>query len=541
MAKQMLFSEEARRKMLSGMEVVVTALKPTLGPKGRCAVIEKKFGSPTVINDGVTIAKEIELEDPYENLGAQLVREVASKTNDIAGDGTTTATLLAVAIAREGFKNVAAGANPVHLRHGIEKASKVIVEKLKKMSQPIKDKNEIQQVASIAAANDSEIGKIIADAMEKVGNEGVITVEEAKGTETELKVVEGMQFDRGYLSPYFVTDSERMEASLEDVYILIHDKKISAIKDLLPLLEKIAQSGRPLLIIAEEVEGEALATLVVNKLRGTLACCAVKAPGFGDRRKAMLDDIAILTGGKVIAEELGMKLENVDISMLGKAKRVIVDKENTTIVEGAGKKSDIEGRINQIRKEIEKSTSDYDKEKLQERLAKLAGGVAVVNVGAPTESDMKERKARVEDALSATRAAVQEGIIPGGGVALLRCQKEIEKVDFIDEDEKTGGKIVYKALEAPLRQIAENSGMDGAVVVDKIRSSDKESFGFNAEKDQFEDLVDAGIIDPTKVARTALENAVSVAALLLTTETLITEKPEKKEKVPAAPPAYPEY
>lgn len=451
MAKQMLFSEEARRKMLSGMEVVVTALKPTLGPKGRCAVIEKKFGSPTVINDGVTIAKEIELEDPYENLGAQLVREVASKTNDIAGDGTTTATLLAVAIAREGFKNVAAGANPVHLRHGIEKASKVIVEKLKKMSQPIKDKNEIQQVASIAAANDSEIGKIIADAMEKVGNEGVITVEEAKGTETELKVVEGMQFDRGYLSPYFVTDSERMEASLEDTYILIHDKKISAIKDLLPLLEKIAQSGRPLLIIAEEVEGEALATLVVNKLRGTLACCAVKAPGFGDRRKAMLDDIAILTGGKVIAEELGMKLENVDISMLGRAKRVIVDKENTTIVEGAGKKSDIEGRINQIKKEIEKSTSDYDKEKLQERLAKLAGGVAVVNVGAPTESDMKERKARVEDALSATRAAVQEGIIPGGGVALLRCQKEIEKVDFIDEDEKTGGKIVYKALEAPLR------------------------------------------------------------------------------------------
>ncbi|HON05647.1 MAG TPA: chaperonin GroEL [bacterium] len=541
MAKQMLFSEEARRKMLGGMEVVVTALKPTLGPKGRCAVIEKKFGSPTVINDGVTIAKEIELEDPYENLGAQLVREVASKTNDIAGDGTTTATLLAVAIAREGFKNVAAGANPVHLRHGIEKASKVIVEKLKKMSQPIKDKNEIQQVAAIAAANDSEIGKIIADAMEKVGNEGVITVEEAKGTETELKVVEGMQFDRGYLSPYFVTDSERMEASLEDTYILIHDKKISAIKDLLPLLEKIAQSGRPLLIIAEEVEGEALATLVVNKLRGTLACCAVKAPGFGDRRKAMLDDIAILTGGKVIAEELGMKLENVDISMLGRAKRVIVDKENTTIVEGAGKKSDIEGRINQIKKEIEKSTSDYDKEKLQERLAKLAGGVAVVNVGAPTESDMKERKARVEDALSATRAAVQEGIIPGGGVALLRCQKEIEKVDFIDEDEKTGGKIVYKALEAPLRQIAENSGMDGAVVVDKVRSSDKESFGFNAEKDQFEDLIDAGIIDPTKVARTALENAVSVAALLLTTETLITEKPEKKEKVPAAPPAYPEY
>jgi len=540
MAKQMIFSEEARRKMLEGMEVVAEALKPTLGPKGRCAVIEKKFGSPTVINDGVTIAKEIELENAYENLGAQLLREVASKTNDIAGDGTTTATLLALAIAKEGFKNVAAGANPVHLRHGIEKAAKAVVEKLKSMSKPTKDKQEIQQVATIAAANDHEIGKIIADAMEKVGNEGVITVEEAKGTETELKVVEGMQFDRGYLSPYFVTDSERMEAVLEDAYILIHDKKISAIKDLLPLLEKIAQSGRPLLIIAEEVEGEALATLVVNKLRGTLSCCAVKAPGFGDRRKAMLEDIAILTGGKVIAEELGMKLENVDISMLGRAKRVIVDKENTTIVEGAGKKSDIEGRISQIKKEIEKSTSDYDKEKLQERLAKLAGGVAVVNVGAPTESDMKERKARVEDALSATRAAVQEGIIPGGGVALLRCQREIEKVEYADEDERTGGKIVYKALEAPLRQIAENSGMDGAVVVDKVRSADKESFGFNAEKDQFEDLVKAGIIDPTKVARTALENAVSVAALLLTTETLITEKPEKKEKAPAAPP-YPEY
>ncbi|MCM8764956.1 MAG: chaperonin GroEL, partial [Candidatus Omnitrophica bacterium] len=426
------------------------------------------------------------------------------------------------------------------LRHGIEKAAKTVVEKLKGMSKPTKDKHEIQQVASIAAANDHEIGKIIADAMEKVGNEGVITVEEAKGTETELKVVEGMQFDRGYLSPYFVTDSERMEAALEDAYILIHDKKISAIKDLLPLLEKIAQSGKPLLIIAEEVEGEALATLVVNKLRGTLACCAVKAPGFGDRRKAMLEDIAILTGGKVIAEELGMKLENVDISMLGRAKRIIVDKENTTIVEGAGKRSDIEGRINQIKKEIDKSTSDYDKEKLQERLAKLAGGVAVVNVGAPTESDMKERKARVEDALSATRAAVQEGIIPGGGVALLRCQKEIDSIDYVDEDEKTGGKIVYRALEAPLRQIAENSGMDGAVVVDKVRSADKESFGFNAETDQFEDLVKAGIIDPTKVTRTALENAVSVAALLLTTETLITEKPEKKEKAPAAPP-YPEY
>ena len=433
-------------------------------------------------------------------------------------------------IATEGFKNVAAGANPVHLRRGIEKAAKAIIDKLKKMSKPIKDKHEIEQVASIAAGNDAEIGKIIADAMDKVGKEGVITVEEAKGTETELKVVEGMQFDRGYLSPYFVTDPERMESILEDVRILIHDKKISAVKDMLPVLEKVAQSGRPLLIIAEEVEGEALATLVVNKLRGVFACCAVKAPGFGDRRKAMLDDIATLTGGKVIAEELGMKLENIDMSMLGKAKRVVIDKENTTIVEGGGKSSDIQGRISQIKKEIEKTTSDYDREKLQERLAKLAGGVAVVNVGAPTESDMKERKARVEDALSATRAAVEEGIVPGGGVALLRCQSEVDKVEFIDEDEKTGGKIVKKSLEAPLKQIAQNSGKDGAVIVEKVMNNESVSFGFNAETDKYEDLVKAGIVDPTKVTRTALENAVSIAALLLTTETLITEKPEKKEK-----------
>ncbi|MFN4228129.1 MAG: chaperonin GroEL [Candidatus Ratteibacteria bacterium] len=541
MAKQIILGEEARRKILEGMEIMASTLKPTLGPKGRCAVLEKKFGSPTVINDGVTIAKEIELEDPYLNLGAQLLREVASKTNDVAGDGTTTASLLAVTIAKEGFKNVAAGANPVHLRRGIEKAVKAVVAKLKMMSDTVKDKNEIQQVATIAAANDSEIGKIIAEAMDKVGKEGVITVEEAKGTETELKVVEGMQFDRGYLSPYFITDPERMECVLEDAYILIHDKKISSVKDILPLLEKIAQAGRPLLIIAEEVEGEALATLVVNKLRGTLQCCAVKAPGFGERRKAMLEDIAILTGGQAIMEELGLKLENVDLSMLGRAKRVIVDKENTTIVEGAGSASKIQGRINQIKSEIEKTTSDYDREKLQERLAKLAGGVAVINVGAPTETDMKERKARVEDALSATRAAVEEGVVPGGGVALIRCQEEIDKLKFDDPDEKTGALIVKKALEAPLRQIAENSGLDGAVVVQKVRESDNPNFGFNAEKDQFEDLVKAGIIDPTKVVRSALENAASMAALLLTTESLITEIPEKKEKAPAGPPPYPEY
>ncbi|MFA5645748.1 MAG: chaperonin GroEL [Candidatus Ratteibacteria bacterium] len=542
MAKQMILGEDARRKMLKGMETMAEALKPTLGPKGRSAVIEKKFGSPTVINDGVTIAKEIELEDNYENLGAQLMKEVASKTNDVAGDGTTTASLLSLSIAKEGFKNVAAGANPVHLRRGIEKAAKEIVAKLREMSKPIKDKQEIQQVAAIAAANDNEIGKIIADAMDKVGKEGVITVEEAKGTETELRVVEGMQFDRGYLSPYFVTDSERMESALDDPYILIHDKKISAVKDMLPVLEKVAQSGRPLVIIAEEVEGEALATLVVNKLRGVLSCCAVKAPGFGDRRKAMLDDIAILTGGKVVAEELGMKLENIDVSMLGKAKRVVVDKENTTIVEGSGKSSDIQGRISQIKKEIETTTSDYDREKLQERLAKLAGGVAVINVGAPTEADMKERKARVEDALSATRAAVEEGIVPGGGVALLRCQNEVEKADYTNADEKTGGNIVKRALECPLRQIGENSGKDGAVVVENVRAAKDLNSGFNAETDEYMDMVKAGIVDPTKVARTALENAISIAALLLTTETLITDKPEKKEKVagPAAPP-YPEY
>jgi chaperonin GroEL len=541
MAKQIVLGEEARRKLLEGMNIMADTLKPTLGPKGRCAVLEKKFGSPVVINDGVTIAKEVEIEEPMANLGAQLLREVASKTNDVAGDGTTSASILALSIAREGFKNVAAGANPVHLRRGIEKALKAVVDKLKSMSKTIKDKNEIQQVATIAAANDSEIGHIIADAMDKVGKEGVITVEEAKGTETELKVVEGMQFDRGYLSPYFVTDTERMESILNDVYILIHDKKISAIKDILPLLEKVAQAGKPLLIIAEEIEGEALATLAVNKIRGTFSCCAVKAPGFGDRRKAMLEDIAILTGGQAIMEELGLKLENIDLTMLGKAKRVIVDKENTTIVEGEGTSAKIQGRIGQIRSEIEKTTSDYDKEKLQERLAKLSGGVAVINVGAPTETEMKERKARVEDALSATRAAVEEGIVPGGGVALLKCQKEIDKLKLSDADEKTGAKIVQKALETPIRQIAENSGFDGAVVAQKVKEAEEENFGFNAETDTYENLVKAGIVDPTKVVRTALENASSMAALLLTTEALVTEIPEKKEKSGSTPPPYPEY
>lgn len=540
MAKQILLGEDARKKLLEGMTTMADALRPTLGPKGKCAVLEKKFGSPSVINDGVAIAKEIELEDPAANLGAQLLREVASRTNDVAGDGTTTASILALAIAKEGFKNVAAGANPVHLRKGIEKTVKAVIEHLKSMSKPIKDKQEIQQVATMASANDVEIGKIIAEAMDKVGKEGVITVEEAKGTETELKVVEGMQFDRGYLSPYFVTDTERMECVLNDPYILIHDKKISAVKDILPLLEKVAQSGRPLLFIAEEVDGEALATLVVNKIRGTFSCCAVKAPGFGDRRKAMLEDIAILTDGQAIMEELGLKLENIDLNSLGKAKRVIVDKENTTIVEGAGSSEKLQGRINQIKGEIDKTTSDYDKEKLQERLAKLSGGVAVINVGAPTETDMKERKARVEDALSATRAAVEEGIIPGGGVAFLKCLDVADKLKTSTSDEKTGAKIIQRVLEVPVRQLAENSGFDGAVIAQKIKESKDTSFGFNAEKDEFEDLVKAGIVDPTKVVRAALENAASMAALLLTTESLVIEIPEKKDKT-MAPPPYPEY
>ena len=541
MAKQLVFEEEARRKLLKGIDQLTAALKPTLGPRGRCAVLDKKFGSPVVINDGVTIAKEIELEDPYENMGAQLAKEVSEKTKDATGDGTTSAVILAQAIVAEGFKNVTAGANPVHLRKGISKATAAVVEKLKQLSKPVKGKEEIAQVATVAAANDAEMGKMVAEAMDKVGKDGVITVEEAKTMKTELKVVEGMQFDRGYLSPYFVTDADKMECSLENPYILIQDKKISAMKDLLPLLEKIAQSGKPLLIIAEEIEGEALATLVVNKLRGTLSCCAVKAPGFGDRRQEMLEDIATLTGGQLIAEELGLKLENIKMDMLGQAKKITVDKENTTIVEGAGKTSDISGRITQIKKAIEKSDSDYDKEKLRERLAKLAGGVAVINVGAATETDMKERKERVEDALSAVRAAVEEGIVPGGGVALLRCQNEIDNVKFSSPDEKVGGKIVKKALERPMRQIAFNSGMESSVVVNQVRGEET-NVGFNAEKEKYEDLVKSGIVDPTKVVRIELQNAASMAGLLLTAETLITDIPEKKETPPMPgggyPPAY---
>ncbi len=534
MAKQLIYNEEARRTLLKGINQLTDALKPTLGPRGRCAVLDKKFGSPTVINDGVTIAKEIELKDPYENMGAQLAKEIAEKTKDATGDGTTSAVVLGQAIVKDGFKNVTAGANPVHLRRGIEKSTAAVVEKLKQISKPVKGKEEIAQVATVAAANDAEMGKMVAEAMDKVGKDGVITVEEAKTMKTELKVVEGMQFDRGYLSPYFVTDAEKMECILEDPYILIHDKKISAMKDLLPLLEKIAQAGKPFLIIAEEVEGEALATLVVNKLRGTLSCCAVKAPGFGDRRKEMLEDIATLTGGQLIAEELGLKLENVKMEVLGRAKKITVDKENTTIVEGLGKASDISGRIGQIKNAIEKSDSDYDQEKLQERLAKLAGGVAVINVGAATETDMKERKERVDDALSAVRAAVEEGIVPGGGVALLRCQDEIEKVKFSNPDEKVGGKIIQRVLEEPLRQIAINSGFEGSVVVDKVKK-EATNVGFNAETEKYEDLVKAGIVDPTKVVRTELQNAASMAGLLLTSETLITDIPEKKE-TPSMPP-----
>ena len=488
-----------------------------------------------MINDGVTIAKEIELKDPYENMGAQLAKEIAEKTKDATGDGTTSAVVLGQAIVTEGLKNVTAGANPVQLRRGIEKATAAVVEKLKELSKPVKGKEEIAQVATVAAANDIEMGKMVAEAMDKVGKDGVITVEEAKTMKTELKVVEGMQFDRGYLSPYFVTNAEKMECSLDEPYILLHDKKISAMKDLLPLLEKIAQSGKPLLIIAEEVEGEALATLVVNKLRGTLSCCAVKAPGFGDRRQEMLGDIATLTGGQMIAEELGLKLENIKVEMLGKAKKITVDKENTTIIEGSGKTSDISGRITQIKNAIEKSDSDYDKEKLQERLAKLAGGVAVINVGAATETDMKERKERVDDALSAVRAAVEEGIVPGGGVALLRCQDEIDKVRFSGQDEKVGGKIVRKALEATLRQIAENSGLEGSVVINQVKK-EATNVGLNAETEKYEDLVKAGIVDPTKVVRVELQNAASMAGLLLNSETLITDIPEKKEGGMAMPP-----
>lgn len=534
MAKQLLYSDEARRKILSGVEQLSAAVKVTLGPKGRNVVIDKKFGSPTITKDGVTVAKEIDLEDPYENMGAQMVKEVAEKTSDTAGDGTTTATLLAEAIYREGLKNVTAGANPMELKRGIDKAVDKVVEELGKLSTPIKDKKEVAQVASIAANSDTTIGELIAEAMDKVGKDGVITVEEAKSTATTLDVVEGMQFDQGYLSPYFVTDAERMEVLLEDPYILIYEKKISSIKDILPLLEKIARTGKPLLIVAEEVEGEALATLVVNKIRGTFAACAVKAPGYGDRRKAMLEDIAVLTGGKAITEDLGIKLENINVEDLGRAKRVKVDKENTTIVEGAGKTQAINGRIAQIKKQIEDSDSDYDKEKLQERLAKLAGGVAVINVGAATETEMKEKKARVEDALHATRAASQEGIVPGGGVALLRTIAALEKVKA-DGDEKIGINIVKRAIEEPIRQIAENAGLEGSVVVQRIKA-EKTNVGYDVNQDAYVDMLDAGVIDPTKVTRSALQNASSIAALLLTTETLIADKPEKEEKMPPMPP-----
>ncbi len=532
-AKELKFNLAARNSMLKGVNTLADAVKVTLGPKGRNVVIEKSFGAPTITKDGVTVAKEIELEDKFENMGAQMVKEVASKTSDVAGDGTTTATVLAQAIFREGSKVVAAGANPMDLKRGIEKAVEAAVEGLKKLSTPTKGKKEIAQVGTISANLDETIGNIIAEAMEKVGKEGVITVEEAKSMETTLEVVEGMQFDRGYLSPYFVTDPERMEAVLEEPYILIHEKKISAMKDLLPLLEQVARAGKPLLIIAEDVEGEALATLVVNKLRGTLQVCAVKAPGFGDRRKAMLEDIAILTGGRMIAEELGVKLEAVGLKDLGRAKRVTVDKDNTTIVDGAGKKSEIEGRVKQIRAQIEETTSDYDREKLQERLAKLVGGVAVIKVGAATEVEMKEKKARVEDALHATRAAVEEGIVPGGGVAYLRVLPELEKLQ-LEGDQRTGANIVKRALEEPIRWIAQNAGWEGSIVVDKVRAGSG-AFGFNAQTEKFEDLVEAGVIDPTKVARVALQNAASVASLLLTTEAMVAEKPKEKEKTPAAP------
>jgi chaperonin GroEL len=533
-AKELLFNTDARAKLKRGVDHLAEAVKVTLGPKGRNVVIDKKFGSPTVTKDGVTVAKEIELPDPIENMGAQMVKEVATKTSDLAGDGTTTATVLAQALFREGLKNVTAGANPMELKRGIDRAVEAVVEQLRSISVPTAGKKEIAQVGSISANNDKEIGNLIADAMEKVGKDGVITVEEAKGLETTLETVDGMQFDRGYLSPYFITDPEKMEAVLDDPYILIHDKKISAMKELLPILEKIAQSGRPLLLIAEDVEGEALATLVVNKLRGTLKVTAVKAPGFGDRRKEMLRDIAVLTGGQVISEELGFKLENATLNDLGRAKRVVVDKDNTTIVDGKGKESDIQGRINEIRAAIEKTTSDYDREKLQERLAKLSGGVAVINVGAATETEMKEKKARVEDALHATRAAVEEGIVPGGGVALLRAQSALEKVRGTD-DEKIGVDIVRRALEEPIRMIAQNAGAEGAVVVGRVKESKDKNFGYNAQTDAYEDLVRTGVIDPTKVTRTALQNAASIAGLLLTTEAVVVEKKEDKP-APAAPP-----
>jgi chaperonin GroEL len=531
-AKQLVFDEEARHSLLAGVAKLARAVKATLGPKGRNVVLDKKFGSPTVTKDGVTVAKEIELECPYENMGAQMVREVASKTSDAAGDGTTTATVLAEAIYREGLKYVTSGANPIGIQRGINKAVESAVEQLAKIAKKVKDKDEIKQVATVSANWDSTIGEIIADAMDKVGKDGTITVEEAKSIETTLDVVEGMQFDKGYLSPYFVTDSDSMECRLSDPYILIFEKKISNLKDLLPVLEKVAKSGKPLLIIAEDVEGEALATLVVNKLRGTLNICAVKAPGFGDRRKAMLEDIAILTGGRCITEDLGIKLENIQIEDLGQAKSVVVDKENTTIVEGAGKSSDIQGRVNQIRRQIEETTSDYDREKLQERLAKLAGGVAVINVGAATETEMKEKKARVEDALHATRAAVEEGIVPGGGVALLRTLPAIEKCEGANDDENIGISIVKRAVEEPLRALSANAGEEGSLIVQEVKRS-KGSMGYNVATGEYTDLLKAGVVDPKKVTRTALQNAGSIAGLLLTTEALITEIPEKEAPAPA--------
>ncbi len=534
MAKQVIHGEDSRQAILRGVNQLADAVAITLGPKGRNVVIDKKFGSPTITKDGVTVAKEIELKDSLENMGAQMVREVASKTSDVAGDGTTTATVLARAIFKEGVKTVAAGANPMALKRGIEKAVEKAVASIHEMAKPVKG-DAIAQVGTVSANGDTTIGGIIAEAMKKVGKDGVITVEESKSLETMLEVVEGMQFDRGYLSPYFVTDPERMEAALENAYILLNEKKISSMKDLLPLLEQVAKMGKPLLIIAEDVEGEALATLVVNKLRGTLQVCAVKAPGFGDRRKAMLEDIAILTGGKVISEDLGIKLEGVKLEDLGRAKKLTVDKDNTTIVEGAGKQSDIQGRVATIRRQVEETTSDYDREKLQERLAKLVGGVAVIKVGAATETELKEKKARVEDAMHATRAAVEEGIVPGGGVTLVRAAKALESLKLKDEDEQIGVNIVRRALEEPLRKIAENAGHEGAVIVEKVKLEKNDSMGFNAESEIFEDLVKAGVIDPAKVTRTALQNAASIAALMLTTEALISELPEDR-KAPAMPP-----
>ena len=533
-AKQLLFDEAARQTILRGVTILTDAVKATLGPRGRNVIIDRKFGAPNITKDGVTVAKEIELKDPYENMGAQLLREVASKTSDVAGDGTTTATVLAYAIYKEGMRHVTAGANAIDLKRGIDVAVEAVVAELKAMSRPAAEKKEIAQVGTISANNDPSVGELIAEAMDKVGKDGVITVEEAKSMATTLDVVEGMQFDRGYISPYFITDPDRMECVLDDVFILIHDKKISSMKDLLPVLEQIAKMGRPLLIISEEVEGEALATLVVNKLRGTLQVAAVKAPGFGDRRKAMLEDIAVLTGGTVISEDLGLKLENIKINDLGKARKVTIDKENTTIVEGAGEDAKIQGRVKQLKAQVEETTSDYDREKLQERLAKLVGGVAVINVGAATESEMKEKKARVEDALHATRAAVEEGIVPGGGVALIRCVKALDKLK-LEQDQQLGVNIIKKALDEPIKQIIQNAGIESAIIVEKVRASKDINYGYDAYKEDYTDMIKAGIIDPTKVTRSALQNAASVAGLMLTTEVMITEMPEEDKKMPQMP------